>query len=126
MNYELERMLKETVMVYFKVLWHVDPLQVTTTKEAAIQQQLLSNSSQTSVFPQQQLDTATEKRCFLYDPCRDVISRIVGESQFPAWRRARIPPPYPCESYEATKLERSAWVYNWATLCLGKVVPVLN
>jgi hypothetical protein len=29
------------------------------------------------------------------------------ESRKPVWRRGRIPPPWPCESYEATKREVS-------------------
>jgi hypothetical protein len=36
-------------------------------------------ASQTSMFAQQPLDTATEERCFMCDPCRDVINRTVSE-----------------------------------------------
>jgi hypothetical protein len=39
----------------------------------------------------------------------------------PAWRRVRIPPPYPWESQKATKREPSAWGFNWATLFLGVI-----
>jgi hypothetical protein len=31
------------------------------------------------MFARQQLETAAEERCFLYGPCRDVISRAVSE-----------------------------------------------
>jgi hypothetical protein len=37
----------------------------------------------------------------------------------PLWRRVRIPPLQPCESYKATKRELDAWGYNWANLSLG-------
>jgi hypothetical protein len=33
------------------------------------------------MFTRQQLETATEERCFLCGPCRYVVSRTVGESQ---------------------------------------------
>jgi hypothetical protein len=40
------------------------------------------------MFTRQQLEIATEERCFLFGPCRDVISRAVSESQFrvESWR----------------------------------------
>jgi hypothetical protein len=38
-------------------------------------------ASQISMFTSQQLETATEERCFLCGPCRDVISRTGSESQ---------------------------------------------
>jgi hypothetical protein len=38
-------------------------------------------ASQTSMSARQQLETTTEKRCFLCSPCRDAISRTVCESQ---------------------------------------------
>jgi hypothetical protein len=37
------------------------------------------------------------------------------------WRRVRIPPPQPRESYMATKREPGAYGCNWATPSLGNV-----
>jgi hypothetical protein len=37
------------------------------------------------------------------------------------WRRVRIPPPQPRESYEATKRETGAWEYNWVTVSLEDI-----
>jgi hypothetical protein len=53
-----------------KILWHVDPL--------------LRNDSEISTAPQTSVSTATEERCFLCCPCRDVLSKpsegSIGES----------------------------------------------
>jgi hypothetical protein len=38
-------------------------------------------ASQTSMPARQQLERAAEERCFLYSPCRDVISRRVSEAE---------------------------------------------
>jgi hypothetical protein len=52
------------------ILWDIDPLldNYREINREKIQQPLLSNG----------FATVTEERCFLYGPCRDVISRIVG------------------------------------------------
>jgi hypothetical protein len=50
-------------------------------KEAALQQPLLSNGFANKRVSRKQLETATEERCFLCGPCRDVISRTISDSQ---------------------------------------------
>jgi hypothetical protein len=50
-----------------------------------------------------------------------ILRALVSETCWrPVWRRVRMSSsPQRCESYEATKRERSAWAYNWTTLFLG-------
>jgi hypothetical protein len=38
---------------------------------------------------------------------------------YPVWRRVRMPPLYPCESWKAKKRESGAWRCNLATLSPG-------
>lgn len=56
------------------IFWHVYPL---LSNDRYLSK--YTTASQTSVFPREQLDTATEERVFLCGPCRNVISRTVSE-----------------------------------------------
>jgi hypothetical protein len=42
---------------------------------------LLGNAHESNMSARQRLETETEERCFLYGPCRDVISGQLAESR---------------------------------------------
>jgi hypothetical protein len=59
------------------ILWHADPF-LGNGRERSNYTTAVTNDFVTNMFARQQLEAATEERCFLCGQCRDVISRTVG------------------------------------------------
>jgi hypothetical protein len=53
---------------------------------------------------------------FATTPIRRIFNPI--SMKIPVWKRIRIPPRYPCESYKTRKKEPDAWRHSWASLSL--------
>jgi hypothetical protein len=63
-----------------------------TRRKQLYQSRYSVTDSQTSMFARKQLETTTEERCFLCDPCRDVLRRTVCENQLrvDSWRNELV------------------------------------